>query len=178
MPACWSTASRHRLTETQQKRRVRSLQRGDHAPRKIARLIRNCRRRRRCRNPACPVCIRRFRIWLTAEIIKLFKVIADPVLVTAISPGSSFGIGNLDAARARRFLDRLRQHLWRCGYRAPAIGAIDVCTRATATNTRSICISLHGKDRACFRRLRKWYPRTELNSPGFRSSGSPICRGR
>ena len=154
--------------ECEKSKRIQLLIRGNAQDKKFAKILQRCRRGRFCYSPACPVCSRRFRIWLGAEILALIDNITCPVMLTLIPPNSLISSGKLKTVNARRFLDRFRQQLWRCGYRGPAIGGLHGSYEGERDEYQ---LHAHfiasGLDTTYLDKLRRFFPDTVTGSAGL-----------
>jgi hypothetical protein len=87
---------------------------GDSAACSLVRLIVGCRKGRRCRSAACPVCSRRFRIvWCGRLAEAIHTSYRDWVSVSLVPPDLRFLLGQLRNFHPNQFKDRLRKQLER-----------------------------------------------------------------
>jgi hypothetical protein len=103
---------------------------GDSAACSLGRVIVGCRKGRRCRSAACPVCSRKFRIvWCGRLAQAIHTSFSDWVSVSLVPPDLRFLRGQLHNFHPNQFKDRLRKQLERGKLgisRATIIGGIDI----------------------------------------------------
>jgi hypothetical protein len=61
----------------------------------LAEVLRKCTKGNRCRNAACPICTRRYRVWLVGEALRLIGDESNPKLVTLINSNDVIPAGTL-----------------------------------------------------------------------------------
>jgi hypothetical protein len=98
----------------------------DREPRDHAEVMRACAPGRRCLLPICTKCLRRYRVWLAGEALRLFEAEPELIFVTIVPPRAAvapgLGPGRVDV---RRLMDWLRQVLHRLGCAWCVVGGVD-----------------------------------------------------
>jgi hypothetical protein len=111
----------------EQRRRYRRLQRGNSEEQQLASKLKGCCKKQRCQSAACSICMRRFRLWLSGEMLRLFGNTTGLLFVTLVPPTTVCPADELDTLSPRRMGDMLRQQLIRAGLgHVTAIGGIEV----------------------------------------------------
>jgi len=141
---------------------------GDAAAKKLAHLIGECDKGKRCRSGACPICLRRWRRWHGGTVSELIS--ADAVnwwAVSLVPPNLVFPIGKLDSFEPAKFKDRLRKQLERSDISgAVVIGGIDFVVqhfddgRAPVWHPHAYLLVRKRGKKAIRRALAKLYPST------------------
>jgi hypothetical protein len=103
---------------------------GDSAACRLAQVMVGCRKGRRCRSAACPVCSRKFRIvWCGHLAEAIHTSYRDWASVSLVPPDLRFLRGQLHNFHPNQFKERLRKQLERGKLgisRARIIGGIDI----------------------------------------------------
>jgi hypothetical protein len=103
---------------------------GEGAAYRLAQVMVACRKGRRCRSAACPVCSRKFRIvWCSHLAEAVHTSYRDWASVSLVPPDLRFLRGQLHTFHPSQFKERLRKQLERGKFgisRARIIGGIDI----------------------------------------------------
>jgi hypothetical protein len=91
----------------------------------LADTLKRCKKGRRCLNPACPICTRRYRIWLVSRILQMLEGEIDLIMVTLIEGDDAVSPGSLHSFCPMKAINKFRQQLRRSGIRGLVIGGVD-----------------------------------------------------
>jgi hypothetical protein len=123
MPDFETTAASRRWT----RRRRRRLRKGDNTSRRIARVLKRCKRGRRCGSAACRVCVRRYRRWICAEMLRVLRRYQPIFHVTLVDERDFLPVRQFANFNPKRMLDKIRQRFTRgLPATAFAVGSIDI----------------------------------------------------
>ncbi len=132
----------------------------------VAQVIARCDpdHNRPCEQPACAVCARDYRLWLTPQLLGLVSEYVGPYQVATIFLGT-FGPGRLHQADVKRHHDRLRQRLNRAGCK----GAIFVGGTEVVWQSGRWLLHVHllaiGAHESVWQELRARWPRVGVRIP-------------
>ena len=120
--------------KTEKERRIRILEKGNRACRRLAKKLRRCKKKRRCLSNACPVCKRRFRRWFVTRVCPIFEN-HESQFVTVIPEIRQLLPRDLDDLSHRVMNDYLVKKLKRAGFGdLTVVGGIDIDFRTANEN--------------------------------------------
>ena len=85
------------------------MRRGNSEEQQLASKLKGCCKKQRCQSAACPICMRRFRLWLTGEMLRLFGNTTGLLFVTLVPPTAVLAGDELDTLISRKMTDMLRR---------------------------------------------------------------------
>lgn len=117
---------RLRDAKTEKGRRIKILEKGNRACRRLAKKLRRCKKKARCLSDACPVCKRQFRRWFVSRVCPLFEG-HECQFATVIPEIRQLLPGNLEDLSYRTMNDTLVKNLNRTGLGdLTIVGGIDI----------------------------------------------------
>jgi hypothetical protein len=116
-------------TRAESRRSERLMQPGDGSVSWAAQMLHECRMGyHHCDQPYCPMCARRFRRWLTGELLRITENESVRILTVLLK---AVDRGDLNCLQLKPFKHMLRKRLQRAGLgETPVVGGFEVVYRA------------------------------------------------
>jgi hypothetical protein len=99
--------------EARSAKQIRILRNGPKNCHWVADELMQCSDQTPCDSPACPICMRQVRRWLTGEMLSCFEKRHDLLSVTIVPAGGAIPDSDLPAFNLRKFINTTRKQLHR-----------------------------------------------------------------
>jgi hypothetical protein len=135
--------------------------------RRLARTLLDCREGDViCDRPFCPLCARRFRRWLTGELLRLTSKASDPIAVLTVLLEQATH-GDIDELNLKKWQHRLRKRLVRSGLEnASVVGGFEMIYRQKQHRwVLHINLVILGGSQAALDKFASTFDNSELGRP-------------